>query len=149
MDILRDDEGLSQAMAKRIYSQVRKGAALHTEWVDAFRSKRFLQVQGRAASKTRRDKAQATPGDLVGPSEFIKLNPPLQPSKTVNALADNWTLPSSFGHVSFGDLSKETHFETMSAAELVFNVESHAWFAEYDALPDSYLVDLACALEPV
>jgi len=75
MDILRDDEGLSEAMSKRIFSQVRKGAALHAEWVDAFRSERFILVKGRAATKTRLDKikAQATIKDLKDPCDFIKL----------------------------------------------------------------------------
>ena len=38
--------GLSDAMAKRLYSQIRKGAPLYAEWRDAFACGRFLQEPG-------------------------------------------------------------------------------------------------------
>lgn len=43
------ERGLALHLAKRLYSQIRKGAPLHNEWRDAFAEGRFHQRQGRAA----------------------------------------------------------------------------------------------------
>ena len=39
--------GLSEAMSKRLRSQIRKGAPLHKEWTQAFVDLRFRQTNGR------------------------------------------------------------------------------------------------------
>jgi len=41
VQILEEQEGLSQAMAHRLLSQIRKGAALHNEWKGAFAAGKF------------------------------------------------------------------------------------------------------------
>jgi hypothetical protein len=39
---------MSTPMAKKIYSQIRKGAVFHDEWKDAFASGKFMQKNGRS-----------------------------------------------------------------------------------------------------
>ncbi len=39
--------GLAESQAKKIFSQIRKGAPLHNEWKDAFATGKFFQRNGR------------------------------------------------------------------------------------------------------
>jgi hypothetical protein len=44
------DHGMPQAMAVKLPSQIRKGAAMHDEWKSAFSSGKFVQKLGRSMS---------------------------------------------------------------------------------------------------
>jgi len=46
------ERGMPEAMANKLPSQIRKGAAMHDAWKDAFASGRFVQKLGRTNTTT-------------------------------------------------------------------------------------------------
>jgi len=47
VDLLISDCNVAEVLAKRLYSQIRKGAPLHRDWHQAFAEGRFKQVTGK------------------------------------------------------------------------------------------------------
>lgn len=61
VQILRKDFGLSDPMANRLFSQIRKGAPLYADWKAAFETERFTQRIGRSTNTYSRPNAPELP----------------------------------------------------------------------------------------
>jgi len=139
-------EGLSEAMANRVYSQVRKGAPLHAEWVAAFTSGRFSQAQGRPATNppnARREKVQKYPKS----GELDEGSPKSQPCPKVSQ--DQDSTDSKFDAESKPSPKASRDQDSSNIKQESKNPSNYTielWFADdNDKSQDSGLVDLACS----